>query len=109
MTALPEARLAREAELCYAVMAMVTDYDVWHASEEPVTAAMVVRNLTANAVLAQRAVRAAVPAAVRQPHDCDCGAALAAAIVTAPEAVAPSARERLGLLVDRYLTPPPPS
>ena len=62
-----------------------------------------------NAVLAQRAVRAAVPAAVRQPRDCECGSALAAAIVTAPEAVAPSARERLGLLVDRYLTPPPPS
>ena len=103
MTALPEARLAREAELCYGVMAMVTDYDVWHESEEPVTAAMVVQNLMANAELALRAVRTAIPAAVRQPRDCECGAALAAGIITAPEAIDPQVRERVALLVERYL------
>ncbi len=106
MTALPEARLAREAELCYAVMAMVTDYDVWHESEEPVTAAMVVRNLMANAELALRAVRAAIPAVVRQPRGCECGAALATGIITAPEAIDPQARKRVALLVDRHLDEP---
>ena len=109
MTALPEARLAREAELCYGVMAMVTDYDVWHESEEAVTAAMVVRNLTANAALALRAVRDAIPQVVRQPRDCECGSALAAGIITAPEAIDPRVRERVALLVDRYLDEPSPS
>ena len=99
MTALPEARLAREAELCYAVMAMATDYDVWHASEEPVTAEMVVRNLAANAELARRAVQTAVPAAVEQHRTCDCASALASAIVTEPDAMSESVRERLSLLV----------
>ena len=103
MTALPEARLAREAELCYAVMAMVTDYDVWHESEEPVTAAMVVQNLLANAELALRAVRTAIPAAVRQPRDCECGSALASGIITAPEAIDSRVRQRVALLVERYL------
>lgn len=103
MTALPEARLAREAELCYAVLAMATDYDVWHESEEPVTAEMVVRNLAANAELAQQAVRAAVPAAVGMHRNCECSTALAKAIITSPDAIPDSARERLGCLVNRHL------
>jgi len=103
MTALPEARLAREAEICYSVMAMVTDYDVWHSSEEPVTAEMVVHNLTANADLAQRTVRAAIPLALEQHRKCGCGNALHNAIITAPNAVSETLRDRMGLLVGRHL------
>lgn len=103
MTALPEAKLAREAELCYAVLAMATDYDVWHASEEPVTAEMVVRNLVANAELAQQAIRLAVPSALQQHRDCECSSALATAIITSPDAMSESLRKRLDLLVGRHL------
>ncbi len=103
MTTSPEAFLAREAELCYAVMAHVTDYDVWHVSEEPVTAEMVFRIVEKNTSLAQRALTALIE---RLPLEraCTCGEALKNALSTRPEQIPPETRAKLALLVDRYLT-----
>ena len=105
MTAIPEAKLAREAELCYASIASVTDYDVWHESEEPVTVEMVVGNLQHNVANAQRIIRELV---TRLPSDrststCDCAHALESAIQTDRAAIAPQAREKYGLLLEKYL------
>jgi 5'-methylthioadenosine phosphorylase len=102
MTGMPEARLAREAGLCYAMLALVTDYDVWHDEEEPVTVQMVVERLHRNAVAAQATLRALIPrlAAV---GDCTCCTALQYAIVTDPAAIPAAARARLGLLLGEYL------
>ncbi len=103
MTTLPEARLAREAELAYAVLALVTDYDVWHASEEPVTTDAVLRVLAQNARVAQRILATAVPhISAAGCHD-GCHHALADAIATAPDAIPPATRQRLALLLDKYL------
>jgi 5'-methylthioadenosine phosphorylase len=102
MTTSPEAFLAREAELCYAVMAHVTDYDVWHFSEEPVTVSQVIEVLNRNTAYAQQAVRNLVRN-LDPSRTCDCPHALASALITRPEAVPAETRERLGLLIDRYL------
>ncbi|MGC8837683.1 MAG: S-methyl-5'-thioadenosine phosphorylase [Anaerolineae bacterium] len=102
MTAVPEAQLAREAELCFVSLAHVTDYDCWHEEEEPVTNEMVLRRLRANVAV----VRQALPHLVRAlpaERRCACGSALAMALGTAPEAIPPEARERLRLLLGRYL------
>jgi 5'-methylthioadenosine phosphorylase len=105
MTSLPEAKLAREAELCYATIACVTDYDVWHESEETVTVEMVVANLQKNVANAQRIIRdlAGRLPADRSASPCDCFSALANAIMTDPAAIPASARERYALLLDKYL------
>lgn len=102
MTALPEAKLAREAELCYATIACVTDYDSWHATETSVSVDLVVANLIKNVATAQAIVRAAVP---RLPaaRDCACVHALADAIITDRAAIPPQVRERYELLLGRYL------
>lgn len=102
MTAMPEARLAREAELCYGMVALVTDYDVWHEANGPVTVEMVVANLAKNAEAGRSIVRA-VAAAGLPSTTCDCQHALRDAIITAPDAIPSTARERLGLIVDDYL------
>jgi 5'-methylthioadenosine phosphorylase len=102
MTTSPEAFLAREAELCYAVMAHVTDYDVWHVSEEPVTVQQVIQVLTRNTQAAQQGVRRLVEL-LDQPRGCECGQALSTALITNPARIPPETRQRLGLLVDRYL------
>ena len=98
MTAMPEARLAREAELCYATLAMITDYDVWHETEADVSVDVVLSHLQANSAAAgavlQRLAEVGVP-----DRRCHCGAALDGAIVTAPEQIAPQARERIALLI----------
>ncbi|MFQ5473733.1 MAG: S-methyl-5'-thioadenosine phosphorylase, partial [Dehalococcoidia bacterium] len=86
MTAVPEAQLAREAEICYATMAHVTDYDVWHESEETVTVEAVIRNLLANTGVAQQAIRNVVPK-VPAEHSCNCGSALTDAIITQRDAI----------------------
>ena len=106
MTVLPEAKLAREAELCYATIACVTDYDVWRESEETVTVEMVVANLQKNVSNAQRIIRdlAGRLPADRTASPCGCSSALANAILTNPAAIPASARERYALLLDRYLT-----
>jgi 5'-methylthioadenosine phosphorylase len=102
MTASPEAFLAREAELCYATMAHVTDYDVWHESESPVTVEMVIQTLNKNTEIAQDAIRNLV----RKMHEerpCSCGQALATALITNPKVIPAETREKLDLLVRKYL------
>lgn len=105
MTALPEAKLAREAELCYATIACITDYDCWHESEESVTVEMVINNLGANVRNAQRILRAVaqkIPAD-RSASACECPSALASAILTDRTAIPADVREKYGLLIDKYL------
>ncbi|MBI2760784.1 MAG: S-methyl-5'-thioadenosine phosphorylase [Chloroflexi bacterium] len=101
MTTLPEAKLAREAEICYAVVACVTDYDCWHESEEDVTADMVIANLLRNVETSKRLVRLA---AGRLPaRDCPCPSTLAAAILTAPELVPDQVKRDLAPILGRYM------
>lgn len=102
MTASPEAFLAREAEICYATMAHVTDYDVWHVSEAPVTVEMVIQTLNKNTVIAQEAVRQ-LAGAWKPERDCDCEHALATALITRKEAIPADTRRKLDLLVNKYL------
>jgi 5'-methylthioadenosine phosphorylase len=102
MTSSPEAFLAREAEMCYAVMAHVTDYDVWHISEQSVSVEMVIEILHRNTQIAQQAIKN-LAQMVQPGADCTCQHALATALITQPAAISPQARERLGLLVDKYL------
>lgn len=102
MTAFPEARLAREAELCYATLALVTDYDVWKDDEEPVSVQLVIERLGRNAAAAQATLHALVPI-LAAARGCACGSALQDAIITDPARIPPTTRDRLGLLLDRYL------
>jgi len=105
MTNMPEAKLAREAELCYATIAMVTDYDCWHPDHEDVTVEQVVRILHGNAERARRLVQALVPrlAAHVQPCPQGCSTALDHAIITAPEARDPALVARLDAVAGRVL------
>ncbi len=102
MTNMPEAKLAREAELCYATMALVTDYDCWHSGEESVTVEMILATLHNNVAQAKRILRAAVPAATGT-RSCPCGSALQYAIVTAPEKIPAALRKTLQPLIGKYL------
>jgi 5'-methylthioadenosine phosphorylase len=102
MTTSPEAFLAREAEICYAVMAHVTDYDVWHVSEAPVSVEMVVEILNKNTQTAQEAVRHLLRK-LNPERSCDCGHALKNALITQVDKIPSQTRQRLALLVDRYL------
>lgn len=102
MTAAPEAFLAREAEICYATMAHVTDYDVWHVSEAPVTVEMVVQTLNKNTALAQEAVRLLVRN-FKHERACECGHALATAVITHKDAIPPETLQKLDLLVGKYM------
>ena len=103
MTALPEAKLAREAEICYATVAMITDYDCWHEAEGPVSADMVVANLQANVNVAQNLIQYVAPAAAQAPRQCACQHALADAFITSRDAIPPDRIEALRLLVGKYL------
>jgi 5'-methylthioadenosine phosphorylase len=105
MTNMPEARLAREAELCYATMALATDYDCWHSGEESVTVEMILATLHRNVEQAKRILRAAVPAAVGS-RTCGCATALQHAIVTAPEKIPVATRKKLQPLIGKYLKKP---
>jgi len=102
MTTSPEAFLAREAEMCYAVMAHVTDYDVWHSSEETVTVERVIEILHRNTEIAQEAVRNLV-LQLKPERTCECPQALATALITDPTAIPGETLQQLGLLVDKYL------
>ena len=102
MTNLQEAKLAREAEICYSTAAMVTDYDCWHPGHDSVTVDQVVSVLMKNAENACTMVRETV-AAMPKTRNCKCGSALAHAIQTDRKAIPPAARKRLGLLLDKYL------
>ena len=102
MTASPEAFLVREAEICYATMAHVTDYDVWHVSAEPVTVEMVIRTLNQNTQIAQEAIRN-LARSLSAKRDCDCENALASALITNTSVVPAETRQKLDLLVRKYL------
>jgi 5'-methylthioadenosine phosphorylase len=102
MTASPEVFLAREAELCYTTMAHVTDFDVWHVSEEPVTVEMVIRTLNHNTEVALLAIKRLLHLLPAQ-RTCECSHALANAIITHPESIPPTTRQKLDLLVGKYL------
>ncbi len=104
MTNMPEAKLAREAELCYATMALATDYDCWHETEEAVTVEAVLNTLQRNVVLAKQILRAVMPA-FSDPVECPCHRALDHAILTAPNRIPPVVRKKLSVLIDRALSP----
>ena len=104
MTASPEVFLAREAEMCYAIMAHVTDYDVWHVSEEPVSVEAVIRTLMQNTVVAQQAVVSLVQN-LPADDDCDCRHALQNAIITQQDRIPSGTRQKLDLLVGKYIQP----
>ena len=102
MTNLQEAKLAREAEICFATLALVTDYDCWHPDHDNVSVEMVIETLQHNAETARRVIRTVVG---RLPVErgCECATALATAIITRPDAVAEETRRRLAPIVGRYL------
>ena len=102
MTTSPEAFLAREAEMCYSVMAHVTDYDVWHTSESPVTVDMVVKVLNANTSLAQTAIRNLVMT-MGVNEDCPCRSALENALITQKDKIPAETRRKLEILIGKYL------
>jgi 5'-methylthioadenosine phosphorylase len=102
MTNLTEAKLAREAEICYATLALVTDYDCWHDEMDDVSVENVLDVLRANAALAAGTLRRAV-AALPPQRGCLCGQALRGALITPVESIASPARERLGVLLDAYI------
>jgi 5'-methylthioadenosine phosphorylase len=102
MTNMPEAKLAREAELCYATVALVTDYDCWHATEEAVTVDAILAVLSRNVTFAKRMLRQVVPSIAGAP-DCVCHRALQNAIVTAPDRMPRTVRRKLALLMDRVV------
>lgn len=103
MTALPEAKLAREAELCYATLACVTDYDVWHESEEDVTVAMVVANLQHNVATAKQALRNALANLPDAMRECPCRNVLESAIMTSAADVPEYRKRDLAPIIGRYM------
>jgi 5'-methylthioadenosine phosphorylase len=105
MTALPEAKLAREAEMCYATVAMVTDYDVWHPSHDSVSVDMVVENLLKNAEMGKRIVSYAADEIPSERNSCPCPNALRNSIITARDRIPAKSRRTLALLLDKYLPP----
>ena len=102
MTAIPEANLAREAEMCYACMAHVTDYDVWHVEEDPVTVAMVVERLLANIDVSKQAIANLVPTLTAERH-CACEQALRDAVITNPAVIPARVKRDLAPLIGKYL------
>ncbi|MDP9322646.1 MAG: S-methyl-5'-thioadenosine phosphorylase [Acidobacteriota bacterium] len=103
MTNLQEAKLAREAEICYATIALVTDYDCWHPSHDQVTVDMIIANLTQNARNAQQVIAEAV-AVLPFERTCECASALQHAIITRPDAIPPEVKRELAPIVGKYLT-----
>jgi len=102
MTNLQEAKLAREAEICYVTIAMVTDYDCWHPDHAAVTVTDIIANLTKNAENAAKVVAAAVRS-MPEARECKCGSALAHALITDRKAIPEATRKKLELLVGKYL------
>jgi len=102
MTNATEAKLAREAEICYATVAMITDYDCWHPEHASVTLEQIMGNLSRNAENAQNTIRAAVKA-MPAARTCKCGNALAHALVTDPKMIPAATRRKLAVIAGRYL------
>ena len=103
MTNLQEAKLAREAEMCYATMALVTDYDCWHPDHDSVTVEMVIEYLNRNAENAQTLIASAVTQLAGKDRSCKCGQALRHAIITSPDRVTAEAKERLRAIIGKYV------
>lgn len=104
MTAATEAKLCREAEICYATLCLVTDYDVWHETEEPVTVELVLQNMAFNIANAKAVLKKALAAMGKGGRPaCGCGGSLRNTIVTAPSAIPAAAKKALGPIVGRYL------
>lgn len=101
MTSLAEAKLSREAEICYQAMAMVTDYDCWHESEEDVSVDMVIAHLLANAALAKQALGDMLPKLGQKT--CQCEEALAQALITQPDAMPEATKAKLAPIIGKYL------
>jgi len=102
MTNLQEAKLSREAEICYATMALVTDYDVWHEAEGDVTVEKVIAILHKNAATAKAIIKRVIPM-VQPERSCACSQALKDAIITPPQAISEAAKKKLWPLVGKYL------
>ena len=102
MTALPEAKLAREAEICYATLAFVTDYDCWHETCETVTIGMVIQNLLRNVEMSKKILKRAITQ-IPEKRECQCATALKNAIITAQEVIPTALKQKLHLLVGSYV------
>ena len=102
MTNLQEAKLAREAEICYATLALVTDYDCWHPDHDSVTVDLIIANLMQNAVTAQKTIAEAV-SRLAGPRTCGCKDALATAILTRPEYIPAQTKKDLELIIGKYV------
>jgi 5'-methylthioadenosine phosphorylase len=103
MTNLQEARLAREAEICYSTLAMVTDYDCWHPDHDAVTVDQIIQNLVANAARAKDVLRAAARSVPEGARKCECASALSHALITAPEMVPPQVKHDLAPIIGKYI------
>jgi 5'-methylthioadenosine phosphorylase len=103
MTNVTEAKLAREAELCYSTMAMITDYDCWHQGHDSVTVAQIIQTLNGNAANAQRVLREAVRS-MPSDRSCKCGSALQHALLTDPKVITPATKKRLGMIIRKYIS-----
>lgn len=103
MTNLQEAKLAREAEICYSPMCLVTDYDCWHVSEEAVSVEKILGYLRANAEMAQKILRATISRVAKRQRNCPCGTALQFAIVTDPSKIPAGVKKDLAPLIGKYI------
>ena len=103
MTNLQEAKLAREAEMCYATIALVTDYDCWHPEHDSVTIEMVIDYLNRNSANAQKLIAGAIARMAKRPLSCKCREALRHAIITSPDKIESAARERLKAIIGKYM------
>jgi 5'-methylthioadenosine phosphorylase len=103
MTNLQEAKLAREAEICYSTMALVTDYDCWHPDHDAVTVEMIIEYLNKNSANAQMIIRDAVRRLAATPRACKCGAALRHAILTRPDAIPAETKKKLAAIIGKYV------
>ena len=103
MTALPEAKLAREAEICYATMAWVTDYDCWYEETESVTVEIVIQNLLSNVANSKDMIRKVVPL-LDMENSCSCNNSLQDSIITQPQAIGQDIKSKLGPIIGRYIT-----
>ncbi|HXU36748.1 MAG TPA: S-methyl-5'-thioadenosine phosphorylase [Blastocatellia bacterium] len=104
MTNLQEAKLAREAEICYATVALVTDYDCWHPDHDSVTVEMIIEYLNRNAENAQRLIASTIGRIAGVESKCKCGSALRHAIITSPDKITPEARERMKAIIGKYVS-----
>lgn len=102
MTNMPEAKLAREAEICYASLSLVTDYDCWHDGHDDVTVEDLIATLTQNVALSKKVLEIAAPQ-IGEDRECVCESALKSAIITSPDSITQQVKDRLGIIIERYV------